>query len=121
MNLREESVPSDAGLVIISNPKNDFETSLEGSLVHTETERLREYIERGGNLYVSLDPFVKKLPVLEGVLADYGIKVSRSLEGTDLADIVKDPVNAITTDGYTIVADIAEGNDLAGKISDTVS
>jgi hypothetical protein len=121
VNLREESVPSDAGLVIISNPKNDFETSLEGSLVHTETERLREYIERGGNLYVSLDPFVKKLPVLEGVLADYGIKVSRSLEGTDLADIVKDPVNAITTDGYTIVADIAEGNDLAGKISDTVS
>lgn len=121
VNLREESVPSDAGLLIISNPKNDFETSLEGSLVHTETERLREYINRGGNLYVSLDPFVKKLPVLEGVLADYGIKVSRSLEGKDLADIVKDPVNAITTDGFTIVADIAEGNELANTVANTVA
>ena len=120
VNLREESVPKDAGLVIISNPKNDFETALEGSLVHTETERLREYIEGGGNLYVSLDPFVKRLPVLEGVLADYGIKVSRTYDNGTLADIVKDPVNAITTDGFTVVADIAEGNPLADRISSTV-
>ena len=53
--------------------------------------------------------------------ADYGIEVSRSLEGTDLADIVKDPVNAITTDGFTIVADIAEGNELANTVANTVA
>ncbi len=117
INLREESVPDDAGLLVISSPKNDFQTSLEGSLVHTETERLREYIERGGNLYVSLDPFVKKLPVLEGVLADYGIKVSRTYDDGTLTDIVRDPVNAITTDGFTIVADVAEGSALADSIS----
>ena len=120
INLREQSVPSDAGLLIISNPKNDFETSVEGSLVHTETERLKEYIERGGNLYVALDPFVNKLPVLEGVLAEYGIKVSRTHENGRLTDVVRDPQNAITTDGFTIVADVAENSTLADKISSNI-
>lgn len=117
VNLREQAVPEDAGLLIISNPRNDFETSVEGSLVHTEMERLREYVNGGGMLYVSLDPYVKQLPVLEGFLQECGITVSRSTG--KLADVVRDPVNAITTDGYTLVTEYADSQ-LGEAIKGTV-
>lgn len=120
IDLRKESVPSDAALVIISNPKSDFEVAAKGSTVHTEIERLTEYINGGGRLFVSLDPYVSKLTVLEKFISEYGISVSKTLEGGRLSDIVRDPVNAITTDGFTIVADIAD-SELGNKINNTVS
>ncbi len=114
INLSEKPVPSDCDLLIISAPRSDFQTADENSKIPyatTETGRLEEYLKRGGSLYVTLDPYVKKLPSLEGMLNKCGISLSESVvEETSVRDIVKDSSNAITTDGYTIVADHAEGD-----------
>ena len=120
VNLKEENVPADADLLIIANPLSDFEKAVEGSGVRTEKERLDSYIERGGNVYVAFDPYVNKLPVLEGVLEGCGIKFSEteSERGT-IKNIIKDSNNAITTDGFTLVADFAD-NDIASAIGGTV-
>ena len=120
VDLRKDSVPDDAAFVIISNPKSDFETAAKGSNIHTEIERLTEYINGGGKLFVTLDPYVSKLNVLEDFLSDYGITVSKTAEGGKLTDIVKDPVNAVMTDGVTIIANIAN-SELGSKINSTVS
>ncbi len=112
IDLRQDAVPEDAGMVVISNPKTDFERAAEGSGIKTEIEHLRAYLDRGGNLYVSLDPYVKTLAVFENFLAEYGIRLSSTEgEGTKpMRNLVKDPTNAITTDGFTLVTDYAEGS-----------
>lgn len=121
VNLKENEIPDDAGLIVISNPRSDFERAAEGTSVRTEIERLRTYVEGGGNLYVTLDPYVKSLPVLEGFLSEYGISVSfYEAEGKRLSNIVKDQNNAITTDGFTLVADFAVGqaaDAVSGKVT----
>ena len=114
VDLRREEIPEDADLVVISNPTSDFERSAEGSGVRSEIDRLADYLDRGGNLFVALDPYVKKLPVLEGFLSEAGISFASTEDknGKLLKNLVKDPRNAITTDGFTLVTDYA-GTDMA--------
>lgn len=119
VNLREAPVPEDADLLIISNPRNDFESSATGAAT-TELGRLRAYLERGGNLYVSLDPYVKGLGSLCSLLAEYGIALSETeVDGRVIRDIVRDSENAITTNGYTVVTEHADG-EMATLIRDNM-
>ena len=53
VKLSDEEVPSNAALLVISNPIYDFETSNGG--VATEIDRLAAYIEGGGKVYITLD------------------------------------------------------------------
>lgn len=121
IDLRKSEVPEDADLLVISNPSSDFEMSRDGS-IPTEIDRLRSYIKRGGNIYVALDPYVKKLTVLEGFLADFGIEFSttKTESGATVRNMIKDSSNAITLDGFTLVSDYAS-SPLAKSISKKVS
>lgn len=122
VDLKKEDVPVKEGnLLIISNPQNDFETAIEGSGAYTEAQRLDTYVRNGGNIYVAIDPYVSELPVLEGFLKENGIALSKTdSDGKTVRNMIKDPSNAITIDGFTLVADFAD-NDIAGRIGDTVS
>ena len=121
LDLRKNPIPDDASLLIISNPTSDFEASKDGS-VYTETDKLRAYLERGGNLFVSLDPYAKTLTVLEDFLLQHGIGFSSTVDssGKKIRNIVKDSQNAITSDGFTLVCDFAKG-EVAKSISDRIS
>lgn len=111
IDLSKDEIPENTDLVIISNPIKDFEKSVEGSKVRAEIDRLSTYLERGGSLYVSLDPYVEKLPVLEELISEYGIAFSETeIDGKLYRNIVRDSDNAITTDNFTLIADIADGN-----------
>lgn len=99
-----------AGFVIISNPTADFAKGKDAGM-RTEIERLEYYLkENGGALYVSLDPYASPLVNLESLLSDYGITVAtgKNADGNTVRRIVKDARNAITTDGYTFVANYAD-------------
>ena len=121
IDLRKNEVPEDCDLLIISNPTTDFERGFEGSGVRSEIERIDTYLSRGGNIYVSLDPNVKKLNVLENFLLEEGLAFSRTkIDGYEYTNMVKDPKNAITTDGFTLVLGYAD-NDVSRKIYDRVS
>ncbi len=111
INLRTTEVPEDASLVVISAPTSDFEESATEE-VHSELDRLRTYLDKGGNVYVNLDPFVSELKNLESFLAEYGISYSyhTAESGAVVRDMVCDDINAITTDGYAFVAEYGEGN-----------
>lgn len=118
IDLRNNEIPKDADLVIISSPTSDFEKAREGSGIRAEIDRLNTYMESGGNLYVALDPYVKKnMPVLYGFLENWGITLSTSKDssGNTVNNIVKDYNNAITTNGFTLVTNYAN-NDVAKKI-----
>ena len=113
LNLKLREIPDDADLVIISNPRSDFERAAAGSTVRTETEmeRLHTYAQRGGNFFVALDPYTKSLPVLESFLSEFGIGFFETDEGE--RQIVKDFSDAITTDGFTLVTSLAAGEHTA--------
>lgn len=125
VDLRSSKVPDDADLLIISNPKSDFEAARPGSNIYTEIyteiDRLRAYVDRGGSVFVSLDPYVKKLSVFEGFLKEYGIEFSSTDNGAapSTRNIVKDLRNGITTDGFTFVADYAD-SPLADAVSSRI-
>ena len=122
LDLRQNKVPDDCDLLVISNPTSDFEARREGVDVIAELDRLEAYIERGGNILVTLDPYVKGLPVLEGVLAEHGITFSTSTlsDGRVVRNMVKEDSEAIIRDGFTFVAGFAE-SELGTKMGETVS
>lgn len=121
INLRKQEIPKDAGAIIISNPTSDFESSVEDAVARGEIEKLEDYLDGGGRLYVALDPYVKPLNNLEGLLAKWGIVVSgeKNDDGVVLRDVVQESADAITTDGYTFVATHAD-NEISNKILDKV-
>lgn len=121
INLRKSEIPADAGMIIISNPTSDFERSVENANVRGEIHKLEDYLKAGGKLYVALDPYVKELKNLEGLLKDYGISLAGDYNehGVLVREIVKENSNAITTDGYTFVATHAD-NAVSDDILDRV-
>ena len=117
INLRKQDVPEDAALVVISNPTTDFEKSAEESKVDAELDRLESYLEKGGNLYVVLDPLVKKLPNLEEFLLGKGFALAEDKDenGTVARDIVRDDINGDPTDVYRFLLTPAS-NEHADKV-----
>jgi len=121
INLRQSGslgVPDDAAMVVISNPTTDFERAAEGSSVTTEMDRLEDYASHGGSFFVTVDPYAKRLPVFYDFLLSYGISMFNTEDGE--RQTVKDDANAITTDGFTVVCDFAEG-DVASAMKDRTS
>ena len=122
LDLRTETrIPDDAGLIIISNPRSDFEKGAAGTGIVAELDLLGEYIENGGSLYVALDPFGKPLTLLEEFLSGYGITVSTEKTDSGLQrNIVRDPQSSVSSDYMSVIAKLADGGALSSAVSDTV-
>lgn len=99
LNLTLEDIPSDAAMIVISDPKYDFEKAAAGSGIVAEIDKLDRYLASGGRVLASLDALVGKLPHLDGLLADYGL-VRESAT-------VRDVSEAISSDGLTLLSRFA--------------
>ena len=113
INLRNEWVPtgedSEVAFVAISNPISDFEKA-EGSDYKAEIQRLESYLDKGGKLYVAIDPYGPRLDNLEGLLAEYGIVLSgKDGEYGYSRELVVDPSEAIAIDGMSFIASFGTG------------
>ena len=107
-------------MIIISNPRTDFESSDKNTNAKSEIDRLDYYLENGGNLFVMLNSLAEGLDTLEGVLAKHGIGLSYAGEGDNRAlNIVRDENASIVASGYTITAGFADssfGIDVGGSV-----
>ncbi len=118
IDLRENDVPSDCTLLVVSHPTADFETSLDGS-VESELSRLKNYYQNGGKVYISLDPYANYLPALEGFLKENGIEFISNESG--VRGIVRDSINAVVpSNGFTFTAKYAS-DETANAIKDRVA
>lgn len=106
-------------VLIISNPTTDFGRSLQNENAYGELDRVEDFLKNGGNLYVTLDPYVsvKNMHNLTSFLADYGIVVSTNTNeaGESYRNIVKDTTSSLPGDGYTLVGEYTE-DELAKSI-----
>lgn len=115
INLRDSRISADemkekldgAALILISNPTSDFEKAMD-STINAELTWLEYYAGRGGSFFVTVDPYFTKLSNLYSFLSEYGVSLLDSEDG--LRQTIKDMDNGITTDGFTIVADFADGD-----------
>ena len=112
LDLSADKIDDRASLIIISNPIYDIERAAEGSGIISEAEQLEAFCERGGTLFVSIDPYIKSsLTQLRAFLSDWGMDTDPS--------IIMDTENSITHDGYTLVARYAEtgaGAEIAERV-----
>ena len=99
----DEPIPAGVRLVVAVNPRWDFDRGAEGSGVVTELDYLEQFLDTGGTLFVSLDPYAKApLSNLREFLAERGLTATQ--------DVIRDSRNSISPDGgYTLVAEYASG------------
>ena len=119
LDLGEVDVPDDAGVVVISNPTHDFRRGKEGSGVTSEIERLGAYMERGGSLYVAIDPLTERLTNLEDFIAEWGIEISGG-EGEYgySRDIVYNSVDSTNLSSTTFLVGYADG-EMGSRVLDS--
>lgn len=110
----DEPIPAGVRLVIAVNPRWDFDRGAAGSGVEAELDYLETFLEGGGTLFVSLDPYAKApLTNLRAFLAERGLTATQ--------DVIRDSRNSIYPDGgYTLVVDYAEGG-LADAVTERLS
>ena len=101
LNLTLDEIPDDAAMIVISDPKYDFEKAAEGSGIMAEIDKLEQYLDDGGRLYVALDALLGELPHLDELLSDYGFV----REGATVRDVSE----AISADGLMLLARFASG------------
>ncbi len=95
-------VPQDAGMVVISAPLYDFSRAAVGSDYHAELNKLEDYLENDGKLYVSLHPdYTEKLPHLTEFLAAYGI-------GTEAGVLIDREASLPSSGGYSLIGSFPE-------------
>jgi ABC-type uncharacterized transport system involved in gliding motility auxiliary subunit len=85
-----KDVPADATVVLIAGPTTD--------ILPAEAEALRRYLAKAGKLMVMLDPPIganaAPLPLLEGILKEWGITPSRTVV-VDVSGATNDPSIAV--------------------------
>ncbi len=102
LNLTEKSqVPEDAAVIIAAGPKR--------ALFDTEVQALRDYLNRGGNLLLMIDPNTD--PKLDGLLSEWGVKLDNRLAVDIKGNVELGPATPIVTDygQHPITKDFGQG------------
>ncbi len=111
----------DVAALIISNPTSDFESSADPTKALGEIEKIEKFLDRGGSLYVAIDPYAGRLSTLEGFLTECGITIMGDDGDYGYAhDVVVDAGASISLDNMTFVTSTGavEDGGLADRIID---
>ena len=110
IDLATQEIPADCRMIITYNPKSDFLVKDKVSDI-SEIAKLDAYLDATNAYMVFVDPQTPVLTNLEEYLEEWGIVFDRTtdLAGDTYSYTLKDTSQALTTDGYTIVADYTTG------------
>lgn len=95
---------ADARLMLIYDPQDDFMVK-DGVSDVSEIEKIDRFLDGTNALMVFVDPATRKLDNLEEYLEEWGITFDRTTNALDAtySNLIKDPMNSVTADGYSIV------------------
>ena len=66
LNLIQSDIPEDASILIINTPRAD--------ITQGEADKILNYLDRGGRLMILVDSRVRELPMLNFIMASYGMQ-----------------------------------------------
>lgn len=113
IDLATEEIPSEVKLLVISNPQKDFHTDLNDEVV-TEYTRLSDYLNDYRSLLFIASPSMPVLPVLDELLADWGMRVERN-------QIVLDDVSSVPGSSAMLYVEYPESDSVAKALTDTIT
>ena len=117
VNLRDRADADEklarADLLVIANPTTDIDRS-ENPELATEYERIKNFADKGGSLFVTVDPYAKRLDTFYSLLSEYGIALYTTEDGS--RQTVKDDTAAITLDGFTFAATVDSSDSVSAGI-----
>ncbi len=115
IDLVNEDIHEDARLIVISDPKYDFEGISEDTAGRkSEIEKIDDFLDGFGNVMIFRDPDTGELPELDEFLVEWGIEFDNS--------VLKDPMHSIDTTHYSLEGNYAVGENLgASLVKDIVS
>lgn len=111
LDLLSYDIPDDCDMIITYNPTRDF-TVEDGASSISEIKKLEEFMARGGKfaVFTSADTFLAGgFDNLEGFLANWGVCFDHktTASGSEECYAVRDSANALSSDGYTFIANTA--------------
>ncbi len=114
LDLYKDPIPENCELLISYNPNSDLLTKEQDSDI-SETDILNAFLaEDGHSFFVFLESGTPSLPNFEGYLAEWGVDTQydrNEKTGAAYRYMVEDAAESLTTDGYTIYGEAAEGDD----------
>ena len=115
IDLVNEEIDEDARLIVISDPKYDFEGISEDTAGRkSEIEKIDDFLDGFGNVMIFRDPDTGELPELDEFLVEWGIEFDNS--------VLKDPMHSIDTTHYSLEGNYAIDESIgASLVSDIVS
>ena len=102
IDLTKEDIDPSAQVVIINGPVYDFIGAYKSDGTYSEVneiEKIADFLDNHGNLMVFMNPSsmaTQDFPELSEFLSEWGIAFNQS--------VIKDPNNAVSVDGYSLVA-----------------
>lgn len=103
--LTETKTPSDCKILLINAPTKDITDS--------ESKLIRQYMDNGGSVFVTLAIVVDKMPNLDSILANYGVSDSKKMVIEGNADYV------YQQNPYYIVPQLSAENPISATLTKT--
>ncbi|HCT65639.1 MAG TPA: hypothetical protein DIC60_10310 [Lachnospiraceae bacterium] len=103
--LTETKIPTDCNILLINAPTTDITDS--------ESKLIREYMDNGGSVFITLAIVLDKMPNLDSLLANYGVSDSKKMVIEGNADYV------YQQNPYYIVPQLSAENPISARLSET--
>ena len=85
IDIANEDIPANAELIIVNSPSEDYSAE--------EVDKLTDYVDGGGKLYVMADKENYAMPNIAGLLSHYGLSVEDTVITEKESDIIDVSVN----------------------------
>ena len=85
IDIANEDIPANAELIIVNSPSKDYSAE--------EVDKLTDYVDGGGKLYVMADKENYTMPNIAGLLSHYGLSVEDTVITEKESDIIDVSVN----------------------------
>ena len=106
IDLATEDIPENCRLIVVFDPNSDFKVN-DGISEIDEIKKLDEFLDQTNSMMVFMSPDSPVLHNFEEYLTEWGIAFDRTPD-EDYPYLIKDSSQAISIDGYTIIADYFE-------------
>ena len=113
VNLTEEEIHPDSKMLVMCNPQKDITYSDDDKVV-TEYTKISGYLNSYRSMVVIGSPTTPKLPVLDELLADWGMELVRN-------QVVMDDISCHTQDNQMIYVNYAKTDTVAAALTQSLT
>lgn len=113
VDLTRDEISEDSKMLIMCNPQKDL-TYSESDTATTEYTKISDYLNSYRSMVVIASPTMPALPVLDELLADFGMEILRN-------QVVMDDIHCHTQNNRMIYADYAKSETVGGALTKSLT